>query len=46
MKTMKKTGPKDKSYVNQKEKYETNYEKNRKTPAKKFGSAKKSASAK
>ncbi|HMV11189.1 MAG TPA: hypothetical protein PK325_17955 [Cyclobacteriaceae bacterium] len=39
----KKSGPKDRSYVNKNEKYEVAYEKNRKTPARKFGSGKKSA---
>jgi hypothetical protein len=38
----KKSGPKDKNYVNRSEKHETVYEKYRKTPAKKFGSSKKS----
>ncbi len=38
----KKSGPKDKDYVNKSQKYEVAYEKNRKTPAKKFGSGKKS----
>ena len=37
----KKRGPKDREYVNQSEKYEVSYEKKRKTPAKKFGAAKK-----
>ena len=37
----KKPGPKDRSYVNQSQKHEVNYE--RKTPAKKFGSSKKTA---
>jgi hypothetical protein len=36
-KKTKKTGPKDKSYVNKSEKYEVKYEPHRKTPAKKFG---------
>jgi hypothetical protein len=35
-----KSGPKDKSYVNSKEKYEKAYEPKRKTPAKKFGKGK------
>jgi hypothetical protein len=35
----KKTGPKDRSYVNKSQKHEVTYE--RKTPAKKFGSGKK-----
>jgi hypothetical protein len=33
----KKTGPKDRSYVNKAEKHEVKYEPKRKTPAKKFG---------
>lgn len=33
----KKTGPKDKDYVNKSEKYEVEYEPKRKSPAKKFG---------
>jgi hypothetical protein len=37
-KKKKKTGPKDKKYVNQSEPYEVKYEPKRKTPAKKFGS--------
>lgn len=37
------TGPKDKSYVNKKEDYETSYEKKRKQPAKQFGSSKKAS---
>jgi hypothetical protein len=37
----KKPGPKDRSYVNQSQKHEVDYEPNRKTPAKKFGSGKK-----
>jgi hypothetical protein len=38
-----KPGPKDRSYVNKSQEYEVKYEKDRKTPAKKFGSgAKKS----
>jgi hypothetical protein len=41
-KNEKKRGPKDRSYVNQSEKYEVEYEKDRATPAKKFGSSKKS----
>lgn len=32
-----KRGPKDRSYVNQKEKHEVAYAPKRKTPAKKFG---------
>lgn len=36
----KKTGPKDRAYVNSSEKYEVNYENKRKTPAKKFGKGK------
>ena len=39
--TAKKTGPKDKSYVNKSQKYEVAYEEHRKTPAKKFGSGSK-----
>jgi len=39
-KTAKKTGPKDKDYVNKNEKYEVAYEPKRKTPAKKFGAGK------
>jgi hypothetical protein len=38
---MRKPGPKDRAYANQSEKYEVKYEKNRKTPARKFGAAKK-----
>ena len=37
----KKTGPKDRDYVNKSEKYEVAYESRRKTAAKKFGSKKK-----
>jgi len=37
-KTGKKTGPKDREYVNKSEKYEVKHEPKRKTPAKKFGS--------
>jgi hypothetical protein len=33
----KKTGPKDRSYVNKSENHEVKYESKRKTPAKKFG---------
>jgi hypothetical protein len=33
----KKSGPKDRSYVNKDEKHEVKYESKRKTPAKKFG---------
>jgi hypothetical protein len=40
-KNEKKRGPKDRNYVNQSEKYEVDYEKDRTTPAKKFGSSKK-----
>ncbi|HEY9004578.1 hypothetical protein [Ohtaekwangia sp.] len=40
----KKRGPKDRSYVNKSEKFEVAYEKKRKTPAKKFGSSRKTAS--
>lgn len=39
----KKSGPKDRKYVNKDEKYEVAYEKKRKKPAKKFGAGKKSA---
>jgi hypothetical protein len=35
--TAKKSGPKDRSYVNKSEKHEVAYAKHRKTPAKKFG---------
>jgi hypothetical protein len=35
-----KPGPKDREYVNKKQKYEVAYEPSRKTPAKKFGSSK------
>lgn len=38
----KKSGPKDRSYVNKSQKHEVDYEKDRKTPAKKFGSGNKS----
>jgi hypothetical protein len=41
-KNEKKRGPKDRNYVNQSEKYEVEYEKDRTIPAKKFGSSKKS----
>jgi hypothetical protein len=37
MKTPSKPGPKDRDYVNKDQKYETDYEKKRKTPAKQFG---------
>jgi hypothetical protein len=40
-KNEKKRGPKDRSYVNSSQKHEVDYEKNRKTPAKKFGGSKK-----
>lgn len=40
---VKKSGPKDKLYVNKSEKHEVAYEKHRKTPAKKFGSGSKKA---
>jgi hypothetical protein len=40
-KAAKKSGPKDRTYVNSKEKYEKDYEPKRKTPAKKFGGKKK-----
>jgi len=36
-KSAKKPGPKDRSYVNKKQKHEVAYEPKRKTPAKKFG---------
>jgi hypothetical protein len=36
-KAAKKPGPKDREYVNKKEKYEVKYEPKRKSPAKKFG---------
>jgi hypothetical protein len=36
-KETKKSGPKDRSYVNKDEKHEVKYESKRKTPAKKFG---------
>lgn len=36
-KATSKPGPKDREYVNKKEKYEVAYEPSRKTPAKKFG---------
>ena len=35
--SQKKTGPKDRDYVNKSEKYEVKYEPKRKTAAKKFG---------
>jgi len=37
----KKSGPKDRSYVNSREDYEKVYEMKRKSPAKKFGAGKK-----
>jgi hypothetical protein len=40
-KTEKKSGPKDRSYVNQSQKHEVTYESKRKSPAKKFGSSSK-----
>lgn len=40
-KTTAKSGPKDREYVNKSEGYEVDYEKKRKTPAKKFGASKK-----
>ena len=43
-KNQEKRGPKDRDYVNRSQKYEVDYEKNRKTPAKKFGAAKKTKS--
>jgi hypothetical protein len=36
----KKTGPKDRSYVNKSEKHEVKHEPKRKSPAKKFGEGK------
>jgi hypothetical protein len=36
----KKTGPKDRSYVNKSEKYEVKHEDKRKSPARKFGKGK------
>jgi hypothetical protein len=36
-KETKKSGPKDRNYVNKSEKHEVKYESKRKTPAKKFG---------
>ena len=41
-KTAKKRGPKDRSYVNKKEKHEVGYSSKRKSPAKQFGAKKKS----
>ena len=38
--TKKKSGPKDRSYVNKSEKYEVKHESKRKSPAKKFGGGK------
>jgi len=40
-KVVKKSGPKDSSYVNKSQKHETDYKPKRKTPAKKFGKPKK-----
>jgi hypothetical protein len=40
MATEKKSGPKDRSYVNKAQKHETSYESKRKTPAKTFGQSK------
>ena len=37
----KKTGPKDKSYVNKAQRHEVDYEPKRKAPAKTFGQGKK-----
>ena len=37
----KKSGPKDRSYVNKSENHEVKYEPKRKTPAKEFGKGKK-----
>jgi hypothetical protein len=37
----KKSGPKDRSYVNKSQQHEVTYEKSRKTPPKKFGTGKK-----
>jgi len=42
--TAKKSGPKDRHYVNKSEKHEVAYQKHRKTPAKKFGSGNKKSS--
>jgi hypothetical protein len=39
----KKSGPKDRSYVNKAEKHEVKYAPKRATPAKKFGQAKKAS---
>lgn len=36
----KKSGPKDRTYVNKSQKHETDYESKRKTPAKPFGQSK------
>jgi hypothetical protein len=36
----KKTGPKDRSYVNKTQKHEVKYESKRKSPAKQFGKGK------
>ena len=36
----KKSGPKDRSYVNKSEKHEVKHEEKRKTPAKQFGKGK------
>jgi hypothetical protein len=41
-----KRGPKDREYVNKKQKYEVSYESTRKTPAKKFGGGRKTAGRK
>lgn len=38
--TEKKSGPKDRSYVNKSEKYEVKHEPKRQSPAKKFGGGK------
>jgi len=38
-----KRGPKDREYVNKKQKYEVTYEPRRKTPAKKFGAGRRPA---
>ena len=40
--TAKKSGPKDRSYVNKSEKYEVEHESKRKSRAKKFGGKKSS----
>jgi hypothetical protein len=42
-KSAKKSGPKDRSYVNKKQKYEVTYAPKRKKPAKKFAKRKKTS---